>query len=214
MKARLLLRSLAVLTLALAPALAMAQQMTFTALRNSSATFKTDAPLETVVGTTAGGAVSGTVTGDPARPQAATGTIRVDLSTLKTGIEKRDADLRSKNYLDTENEANRFAVFVLEGVEIGGPLDPGKEVPAKLKGTLTIKERPVDITADARITYVKLTPDQLESQKRFGFTSDNIRLKVKFNTSFTNHGMQIPELMFMKLSNDIQLETDLTLVRQ
>jgi polyisoprenoid-binding protein YceI len=214
MKARLLLRSLAVLTLALAPALAMAQQMTFTALRNSSATFKTDAPLETVVGTTAGGAVSGTVTGDPARPQAATGTIRVDLSTLKTGIEKRDADLRSKNYLDTENEANRFAVFVLKGVEIGGPLDPGKEVPAKLKGTLTVKERPVDITADARITYVKLTPDQLESQKRFGFTSDNIRLKVKFNTSFTNHGMQIPELMFMKLSNDIQLETDLTLVRQ
>jgi len=192
----------------------MAQQMTFTALRNSSATFKTDAPLETVVGTTAGGAVSGTVTGDPARPQAATGTIRVDLSTLKTGIEKRDADLRSKNYLDTENEANRFAVFVLKGVEIGGPLDPGKEVPAKLKGTLTVKERPVDITADARITYVKLTPDQLESQKRFGFTSDNIRLKVKFNTSFTNHGMQIPELMFMKLSNDIQLETDLTLVRQ
>ena len=214
MKAPLLLYSLPVLTLALAPALAMAQQMTFTALRNSSATFKTDAPLETVVGTTAGGAVSGTVTGDPARPQAATGTIRVDLSTLKTGIEKRDADLRSKNYLDTENEANRFAVFVLKGVEIGGPLDPGKEVPAKLKGTLTVKERPVDITADARITYVKLTPDQLESQKRFGFTSDNIRLKVKFNTSFTNHGMQIPELMFMKLSNDIQLETDLTLVRQ
>ena len=214
MKARLLLRSLAVLTLALAPALAMAQQMTFTALRNSSATFKTDAPLETVVGTTAGGAVSGTVTGDPARPQAATGTIRVDLSTLKTGIEKRDADLRSKNYLDTENEANRFAVFVLKGVEIGGPLDPGKEVPAKLKGTLTVKERPVDITADARITYVKLTPDQLESQKRFGFTSDNIRLKAKFNTSFTNHGMQIPELLFMKLSNDIQIETDLTFARQ
>jgi len=214
MKARLLLRSLAALTLALAPALAMAQQMTFTALRNSSATFKTDAPLETIVGTTAGGAVSGTVTGDPARPQAATGTIRVDLSTLKTGIEKRDADMRSKDYLDTEHEANRFAVFVLKGVEIGGPLDPGKEMPAKLKGTLTIKERPVDITADARITYVKLTPDQLESQKRFGFTSDNIRLKVKFNTSFTNHGMQIPELMFMKLSNDIQLETDLTLVRQ
>ena len=214
MKARLLLRSLAGLTLALAPALAMAQQMTFTALRNSSATFKTDAPLETVVGTTAGGAVSGTVTGDPARPQAATGTIRVDLSTLKTGIEKRDADMRSKGYLDTENEANRFAVFVLKGVEIGGPLDPGKEMPAKLKGTLTIKERPVDITVDARITYVKLTPEQLDSQKRFGFTSDNIRLKVKFNTSFTNHGMQIPELMYIKLSNDIQLETDLTLVRQ
>ena len=214
MKARMLLYSLAVLTLALAPALAMAQQMTFTALRNSSATFKTDAPLETVVGTTAGGAVSGTVTGDPARPQAATGTIRIDLTTLKTGIEKRDADMRSKQYLDTDNEANRHAVFELKGVEMGGPLEPGKDSPARLKGILTIKQKPVEISATARITYVKLTPEQLETQKRFGFTSENIRVKANFTTSFTNHGMQIPELMFFKLSNDIQIETELTFVRQ
>ena len=61
---------------------------------------------------------------------------------------------------------------------------------------------------------MKLTPEQLETQKRFGFTSDNIRVKVQFTTSFTNHGMQIPQLMFFKLSNNIQIETDLTLVRQ
>jgi len=192
----------------------MAQQMTFTALRNSSATFKTDAPLETVVGTTAGGAVSGTVTGDPARPQAATGTIRIDLTALKTGIDKRDSDMRGKDYFDTENEANRYAIFELKGVEMAGPLEPGKETLARLKGILTIKQKPVETTANARITYVKLTPEQLETQKRFGFTSDNIRVKVQFTTSFTNHGMQIPQLMFFKLSNNIQIETDLTLVRQ
>lgn len=214
MKARIVLCVLSILGIALVSAPSMAQQMTFTALRNSSSTFKSDAPLETIVGTTAGGAVSGTVTGDPASPQAATGTIRVDLSTIKTGIERRDADMRSKDYLDTENEANRFAIFVLKGVEIGGPLDPGKETPAKLKGTLTIKGKPVDITADARITYIKIAPDQLETQKRWGFTSDNIRVRAKFNTSFTNHGMQVPQLLIFKVSNDIQLETDLTLVRQ
>ncbi len=214
MKARIVLCVLSILGIALGSAPSMAQQMTFTALRNSSSTFKTDAPLETIVGTTAGGAVSGTLTGDPARPQAATGTIRVDLSTLKTGIEKRDSDLRSKDYLDTDIEANRYAVFELKGAEIAGTLDPGKEVPAKLKGTLTIKQKPVEIIADARITYVKLTPEQLETQKRFGFTSDNVRVLVKFNTSFTNHGMQIPQLLFFKLSNNIQLETELTFVRQ
>ena len=214
MKARIVLCVLSILGIALVSTPSIAQQMTFTALRNSSSTFKTDAPLETIVGTTAGGAVSGTLTGDPSRPQAATGTIRVDLSTIKTGIERRDADMRSKDYLDTENEANRFAVFVLKGVEIGGPLDPGKETPAKLKGTLTIKGKPADITADARITYIKIAPDQLETQKRWGFTSDNIRVRAKFNTSFTNHGMQVPQLLIFKVSNDIQLETDLTLVRQ
>lgn len=205
---------LAVLMVAVVPIPAPAQQMTFTVLRNSSATFKTDALLETVTGTTAGPAVSGTVTGDPRKPQAATGTIKVDLTTLKTGIDKRDADMRSKEFLDTENEVNRYAVFELKRVEIGGPFEPGKEMPAKLSGVLTIKGKPAEITADARITYVKLTPEQLETQRRFGFTSDNVRVKATFKTSFANHGMKVPELLFMKLSNDIQLETDLTLVRQ
>jgi polyisoprenoid-binding protein YceI len=214
MKKRIALCSLVVLGLALASVPAVAQQMTFRVLPISRATFKTEALLETVIGNTAGPAVSGTLTGDPAKPDAATGTIRIDLSTLKTGIEKRDADMRSKDYLDTDNEANRYAVFELAGAEIAGTLEPGKEVPARLKGILTIKQKPVEIIADARITYLKLTPEQLESQKRFGFTSDNLRVKAKFNTSFTNHGMQIPQLLFLKLSNDIQLETDLTFVLQ
>lgn len=207
--------ALAALALTLAPVPAIAQQMSFKVLPNSSrATFKTEAPLETIIGNTAGPAVSGTLVGDPSKPQAATGTIRVDLTTLKTGIEKRDADMRTKNYLDTDIEANRYAVFELKGIEMGGTLEPGQEVPARLRGILTIKQQPVEISAGARVTYVKLTPEQLESQKRFGFTSDNIRVKAHFNTSFTNHGMQIPQLLFLKLSNDIQIETDFTFVRQ
>jgi polyisoprenoid-binding protein YceI len=203
------------LLLAAGPVTAAAEQMTFKVLPSPTrATFKTEAPLETVIGNTSGPAITGTVTGDPSKPQMATGSIRVDLTTVKTGIDKRDADMRNKDYLDTDNEANRYAVFELKGVEIGGPLERGKEMPAKLKGVLTIKGRPVDLVADARITYVTLTPEQLESQKRFGFTGDNIRIKAKFNTSFTNHGMQVPQLLFLKLSNDIQLEADLTFVRQ
>ena len=215
MRPRATLCALAVLSLAFAPVSAVAQQTTFRVLPSPSrATFKTDAPLETVIGNTAGPAISGTVTGDLDRPQTATGTIRVDLTTLKTGIDKRDADLRSKDFLDTEKEANRFAVFDLKEVEIRGPLEASKETPAKLWGTLTIKGKLVQIAADARITYVKLTPQVLETQKRFGFTSDNIRVKARFSTSFTNHGMQVPQLFFMKLSDEIQIETDLTLVRQ
>jgi hypothetical protein len=193
----------------------MAQQMSFKVLPSPSrATFKTDAPLETIIGNTSGPAISGSLTGDPAKPNLATGIIRVDLTTLKTGIEKRDADMRSKQYLDTDTEANRYAVFELKGVEMGGSLEPGKEVPARLKGILTIKQKPVETTANARITHVKLTPEQLETQKRFDFTSDNIRVKANFTTSFTNHGMQIPELLLFKVSNDIQIETDLTFVRE
>lgn len=193
----------------------LAQQVTFNVLRTSTARFKTEAPLETIVGTTAGPTgVTGMLMVDPAKPEGVTGTIKVDLTTIKTGIDKRDADMRGKDFLDTDNDANRYAVFDLKGAEIGGPLVPGKEVPVKVKGTLTIKGKPVDLWAEARVMYVKLTPEQLETQKRWGFTSDNIVVKAKFDTSFTNHGMQVPQLLFLKVSNDIQIETDLILVRQ
>jgi hypothetical protein len=123
MKPRTALAFLVVGILAAAPITAAAQQMTFKVLPSPTrATFKTEAPLETVIGNTSGPAITGTVTGDPSKPQMATGSIRVDLTTVKTGIDKRDADMRSKDYLDTDNEANRYAVFELKGVEIGGPL--------------------------------------------------------------------------------------------
>ncbi len=53
-----------------------------------------------------------------------------------------------------------------------------------------------------------------EAQKRFGFTPDNIKVRAKLATTFTDHGMQVPQLLFLKVSNEIQLETDLTFVRQ
>jgi len=167
-----------------------------------------------VVGTTSGPAVSGIVMGDLAKPQAATGVIRVDLATLRTGHAMRDADMLGKDYLDTKKETNRYAVFELKGVEMAGPLQPGNGVPAKLRGTLTIKGVPVNLAADAHVSYLKLTPEQLETQRNFGFTSDTVRVSAKFNTSFTNHRMQIPQVMFSRLSNDIQLDVDLTLVRK
>ncbi|MGH7354413.1 MAG: hypothetical protein ACRELS_07565 [Candidatus Rokuibacteriota bacterium] len=69
-----------------------AQPRTFNVNYTSRASFKTEAPLETIVGTTSGqGAVTGTLTVDPGRPQDARGTIKVDLNALKTGIDRRDA---------------------------------------------------------------------------------------------------------------------------
>jgi polyisoprenoid-binding protein YceI len=214
MKTPMALCLLGAFALAHVPTWAVAEQMTLRVLPYSRATFKTEAPLETVIGNASGPGVTGTVTGDPARLQDASGTIRVDLSTLHTGIDRRDAQMQSKEFLDTENEVDRYATFELKGIEPDAGLEPDKEVPAKIRGTLTIRHQPIDITSDARITYVQLTPEQLETQKRFGFTSDNFRVRAQFTTSFTNHGMQVPQLLILKLANVIQIEIDLTLARQ
>jgi polyisoprenoid-binding protein YceI len=205
----------AALVVALATGQAHADAMSFKLLPNySRATFKSDAPLETFVGNTAAEGVDGTLTLDPTRPQAATGSVKVDMNLVKTGIEKRDADMRSKSYLDTEVEANRWVTFEVTGVEIAGPLEPGRAMPAKVKGILTVKQKPVERVADATVTWIKLAPEEVEAQKRFGFTADNIKVRARFATTFTDHGLKIPAILFYKVSNDIHLETDLTFARR
>jgi polyisoprenoid-binding protein YceI len=196
------------------PAAAAADLMNFRLLPNySRATFKSDAPLETFVGNTAAEGVAGTLTVDPDRPQEARGSVRVDMNAVKTGIEKRDADMRGKPYLETDHDANRWVTFEIRGVEIAGPLEPGRTVNARVRGVLTVKQKPVERVVDATVTYIKLTPEQVEAQKRFGFTSDNITVRAKFGTTFTDHAMQVPQLLFLKVANELQLETDLTFVR-
>jgi polyisoprenoid-binding protein YceI len=215
-----LLVSLALTTLPLA---AWADTATFAVNTNSRASFKTEAPLETIIGTVATPgntpmeqrAIIGTITVDLAKPHEARGTVKVDLAAVKTGVDRRDAHMRSKDFLDTDaGDPNRWATFDIKNVELAGPLQPGKEVPAKVRGTFTVRGKPIERLAEGTMTYVKLSPEQAEQQKRFGFTGDNLRVKLKFDTKFTNHAMQVPQLLILKLSDDIQVETDLILVKQ
>ena len=218
-------RTILVLSLALTalPVTVWAEVANFVVNPNSRASFKTDAPLETVIGTVASPsgtppeqrAVSGVIRIDLAKPQEARGTIKVDLTAVRTGADRRDAQMRSKDFLDTDaGEANRYATFDVKHVELAGPLEPGKDVPAKVRGTFTVRGKPIERLAEGTITYVKLTPEQAEQQKRFGFTGDNLRVRLKFDTKFTNHGMQVPQVLVLKLSDEIQVETDLILVKQ
>ena len=198
-----------------APLPAVADAMNFKLLTNySQASFRSDAPLETFVGTSALEGIQGTLALDPAKPQDAKGAVKVDMNRVSTGIEKRDADMRGKNYLDTEVDGNRWVTFEVRRVEIAGSLEPGKETPAKVHGVLTIKQKSADVVAESTVMYIKLMPEQVDQQKRFGFTSDNIKVKSKLGSTFTAHGMQVPQLLFLKVANDIQMLADLVFVRQ
>ena len=189
----LVLAGLGMIAVTAWPAVTVAQTINFKLLpRYSYTTFKSDAPLETVVGHTADTGLQGELAVDPAKPQAAKGTVKVDMNTVRTGIDKRDADMRTKPYLETEIEANRWVIFEIQSAELSGPLESGKPVPAKIRGLLTVKQKPVERVADGTVTYIKLSHDQVEAQKRFGFTSDNLKVRVKLATTFTDHAMQVP----------------------
>ena len=103
---------------------------------------------KTVVGVTS--AVSGEISGAFGSPQAvAVGPIQVDLSTLATDNAFRNRAIRDA-ILQTGNDANRFAVFQLTGIE-GLPADValGTAYELSLSGDLTIHgvTRPVIFAA-------------------------------------------------------------------
>ena len=135
------------------------------------------------------------------------------MNRVTTGIDKRDADMRSKQYLDTEVEANRWVTFDVQRVEASEPLVSGKETPVRIHGMLTVKQKAVPKVADGSVTYITLTPEQVETQKRFGFTGDNMKVKARLSTTFTEHGIQVPQLLFLKVANEIQMAVDLVFVR-
>lgn len=89
---------------------------------------------------------------------------------------------------------------------------PAKPVKGKAYGKLTIRGVTRDVVADVTATSFPLT-DALRNPD-FGFTGDLMKIDVAFKTSFTNHGMQVPQMLFYKVSNDIDVQTSLTLVAQ
>ena len=53
------------------------------------------------------------------------GSIKVNLTTLNSGVAKRDQNMQQPQYLDTANAANKFPVFEIKSIDIAGPLEAG-----------------------------------------------------------------------------------------
>ncbi|MCY3683182.1 MAG: YceI family protein [Gemmatimonadetes bacterium] len=81
--------------------------------------FVSSAPLEEIHGTASG--ISGELKLDPANLEGLTGKIEVQVASMETGIEKRDAHLHSEDWLDEKQ-------FPMIGFEIAGLKDVSVEV--------------------------------------------------------------------------------------
>lgn len=150
----------------------------------SRVAFTSDAPLESIVGTTT--RVSGNITvstGDVAGSSA--GDISVPVNTLKTGNEKRDEHLLGANWFDAGGHPN--IVFKLERVSAAdGRLWPGRTIRATIKGTLTIKGIDKAIETTAEVTYLKWNP----KLKDFGVKTNLLRVKADFKVTLADFKME------------------------
>ena len=150
----------------------------------SRVAFTSDAPIESIVGTSTN--VSGDITVDTGSVSGSSATdIKVAVNSLKTGNDTRDEHLQGEQWFDAKGHPD--ILFKLESVEADdGRLWPGRTIDAKVKGTLTIKgiSQPVETTAS--VAYYKWNPKLAD----FGVKTNLLRLKADFNVKLSDFKME------------------------
>lgn len=150
--------------------------------------FISDAPVEDFEGTT--NRIDGYLAHEGA--DMTTGSdlyFEVDLRTLDTGIGLRNRHMR-EDYLHTDKYPYaKFSGKIVEAVESGG------KTKVKVKGSMDIHG-------------VKRAMDVGGTLNRNG---DKLRISTQFDVKLTDHKIEVPQFMFMKIDENMDLLLDVTL---
>jgi polyisoprenoid-binding protein YceI len=136
-------------------------------------------------------AISGTVSPEAAPPGALGGELRVDLSSLDTGIELRNTHLREK-YLEVARGAE-FATAVLSAVHLDKAKAPGFQGQTPFTGTLLLHgtRRPVAGQAD------------IHSE------GNDVRVVASFPVRLDDYGIASPRYLGVGVKNEVQVKVSL-----
>lgn len=185
------LEALAIATALAFPTAALAQAKRFDvhASGGSRIAFESDATLETITGVSS--SVTGRIDVDPADLTTVSGRIEVPVASLRTGVDLRDEHLRGESWLD----ARRFpkAVFEITGVQGARALRVGGTTRLRIRGRFTLHGVTREITAPAEVTY------------RTGANGrgPTILARARFNVNLPRHGVSVPALVRLKVSDEI-----------
>lgn len=120
------------------------------------------------------------------------GVIKVDLRTLKTGIDTRDEHMRER-HLQTEEYP--FAYFELTGLSgIGQALEAGKTDSGTVDGWFYIHGVKRKLQAAIWVTYL---PEQ---------GKEKVTIRTRFQLLLDEYDIPRPKALFMKLAEKIDVE--------
>ena len=205
MKAPAFLLSLALMLLP-ASALAAAQEFTFGDGKDVVA-FTSDAPVEVIQGSTNN--VKGHVRFDDTMLFDAKHPFEmmfeVDLRTLDTGIPLRNVHMR-ENFLETDKYPK--ATFKARKIKLSRKptLKKVEEFTVTATGDLSVHGVTVEKTIPLKVTYL---PESDTTQKR-AKSGNLVRVRGTFPVKLSEHRIQRPEAVFVKLAETIYLNVDLT----
>ncbi len=118
--------------------------------------------------------------------------IEVDLASLETGMALRDKHMR-ENHLETD----RFPIVSFHGTELLEPSQPaigvGEQVRFRVRGDL-------DLHGVTRVIEVPIEADRLDS--------DRILIRAAFPVRLSDHRIERPKFLFMKLSEEQQIRVE------
>ena len=159
----------------------------------SKATFVSDAPLETMTGTT--DQVTGSLTVDPSDISKTTGDFKAPVKSLRTGNDLRDEHLQGDGWLDAKK--NPFIHFEITEVMLGkkgnNELKQGKDKKVEVKGKFTAHGVTQLVTAKGTVNW----------------SGSEIRIKADFPVNLTDHDISVPSIVRLKVANEIQVSVDL-----
>ncbi len=158
------------------------------------ATFKLDAPLESVNGSANG--ISGTVLFDPENPGATTGKIVVVSDSLTVPNPLQKEHLHSPNWLDTA----KYPEITFEAKSLANVKTDGNTTTADVTGTFTLHGVSQEITAPVKFTYLK---------DKLGARVPNLKgdlLVIRANFAINREDFNIQKGQFEdKVANEIDL---------
>lgn len=159
------------------------------------AKFTLDAPLETISGVANG--VSGTLTVDPAKPEATSGTITVETKSLHVENPLMKEHMLSADWLDAEkNPQIHFKVKSLKDYA----MKDGKAT-AKVVGTFSLKGVEKEITVPATVT---LLPGKLADRTGGKMKGDLAVIRTSFTLKRSDFGIN-PKAPEDKVSDEIAI---------
>lgn len=157
--------------------------------------FTSDADIELIQGTTNKMDVNNSKITVDASGKQASGSLRVGVRALKTGIAKRDEHLRSAMWLD----AARHPWITLK-INSASENKDGKTW--NFKGAITIKGVTKAVAGKARVRPIP------SSIKGLG-AGEWLRLRVKFDVSLSDFNIKIPSQVGAKVNNTWNVSVDI-----
>ena len=170
----------------------------------STASYTSDADLETISGTSV--QVSGTIATDLKDPSKTSGSFTIPVTSLLSGVPMRDEHMAGKDWLNAAEFPN--ITFAIKSLKLKGDnkaLTAGSSVQADATGEFTLHGVTKTITIPVRASYREIAAGQV-----YGLEGNILRIETTFGIKLSDYGVNIPAGLTAKVANELTLTVKAT----